>query len=136
MGPQQKTKAGRGERPGNQGVAASNITRRSSSPPVPYHQLGSADRISWSADPLSPSASPGAGRFIGTSGATTGSGRRPAGRRRAHPAVRCCRASILALRSEQPLTQGSLEKPCLDGVVVIVLADHRNTVITEQRPRS
>src|SRR5215471_7929174 len=52
------------------------------------------------------------------------------------PAVRCCRASILALRSEQPLTQGGLEKPCLDGVVVIVLADHRNTVITEQRPRS
>jgi hypothetical protein len=32
----------------------------------------------------------------------------------------------------EPLTEGSLEKPCLDGLLVVALANHRNAVITEQ----
>jgi hypothetical protein len=35
---------------------------------------------------------------------------------------------------EQLLTEGSLEKPCLDGLLVVVLANHTNAIITEQQP--
>src|ERR1700737_4162657 len=37
---------------------------------------------------------------------------------------------------EQPLTEGGLEKPCLDGFLVVVLANHSNAVITKQKSRS
>jgi hypothetical protein len=37
---------------------------------------------------------------------------------------------------EHPLTEGGLEKPCLDGILVVVLANHSNAIITEQQPRS
>ena len=37
---------------------------------------------------------------------------------------------------EQPLTEGGLEKPCLDGLLVVVLANHSNAVITKQQSRS
>src|SRR3984893_7227173 len=37
---------------------------------------------------------------------------------------------------EQPLTEGRLEKACLDGLLVVVLAKHSNAVITKQQPRS
>src|ERR1700724_1750191 len=37
---------------------------------------------------------------------------------------------------EQPLTEGGLEKPCLDGFLVVVLANHSNAVITKQQSRS
>src|SRR5260370_854133 len=37
---------------------------------------------------------------------------------------------------EQPLTEGGLEKPYLDGLLVVVLANHSNAVITKQQSRS
>ena len=37
---------------------------------------------------------------------------------------------------EQPLTEGDLEKPCLDGLLMVVLANHSNAVITKQQSRS
>ena len=35
----------------------------------------------------------------------------------------------------QLLAEGSLEKPCLDGLLVVVLANHSKAIITEQQPR-
>jgi len=40
-----------------------------------------------------------------------------------------------AREPEQPLTEGGLEKPCLDGLLVVVLANHSNAVITKQQFR-
>src|SRR6202022_2072522 len=39
-------------------------------------------------------------------------------------------------RGKPPLTEGGLEKPTLDGLLVIVLADHSNAVITERQAQS
>jgi hypothetical protein len=41
-----------------------------------------------------------------------------------------------AREPEQLLTEGGLEKPCLDGLLVVVLANHSNAVITKQQSRS
>src|SRR5262245_12686892 len=37
---------------------------------------------------------------------------------------------------EQPLTEGGLEKLCLDRVLVVVLANHSETLVIEQQPLS
>src|SRR5207237_6498328 len=66
--------------------------------------------------------------------------------RRADPNLHCNRIrSAFASSARRPsfgswclsglLTEGSLEKPCLDGLLVVVLANHSNAIITEQQPR-
>jgi len=39
-------------------------------------------------------------------------------------------------RREQPLTEGSLEELCLDGLLMVVLANYCDAVTVEQQPLS
>ena len=50
--------------------------------------------------------------------------------------MRFSRPGSWARGPEQPLTKGGLEQPCLDGLLVVVLANHSNAVITKQQSLS